>query len=236
MQPPRNVDYHRVRANVLPIDTKEPEVLLQRVRLQTGKKDWGSFNKAVTTHDLRHKYGMQLEDIATELQISVREALKRIEDHTRFMRFVKDTGTRDPKKFAFFVDMPKRVKDWINDNEGNEKIFFNLITPRDGVQKIRSVATRGGLRDFAKILDYPPVVKEFVKDSQMTVEDALEKVKERDVLKDAPFLIKIGKLAGNLAALTDEQVEKLKSERKIVSAIKHMKRVCDSILKKLETK
>jgi len=236
VQPPGNTDYHKVKANVLPIDTKEPEVLLQRVRLQAGKKDWGHFNEAVTTYDLKYKYGMQIEDIATELQISVREGRERLENYARFMRFVKETDTRDPKKFAFFTDMPKPVKDWINENESNEKMFFNLITPKDGVQKIRSVATRGGLRDFARVLDYPSVVKEFLKDSQMTVEDALEEVKERDVLKDAPFLTKIGRLAGSLAALSDEQIEKLRSERKIVSAIKHLKRVCDSVLKKLETK
>jgi len=233
VRPPKNVDYNVVKANVLPVYTKEPEVLLQRVRLQAGKKDWGPFNEAVTTYDLKYKHRMEIEDIATELQISVKEARERIENYNRFMRFVNETDSRDPKKFGFFTDMPKAVKDWISENESNEKVFYKLIVPQDGIQKIRSVATRGGLRDFTKILDYPTVLKEFLNDSEMTVEDALEEVKERDLLKDAPFLTKIAGLASNLAALSEEQIEKLKSEKKIVSSIKHLKRVCDSIVKKL---
>jgi ParB-like nuclease domain len=230
--PPKGVKYDTVLANVLPSETTETELLLQRVRLQTGKKDWGPFNEAVATYDLRHKHLLEEEDIATELQISRRDVRQRINNYRTFLEFVKATGFADPRRFSFFADAPKPVRDWIDRDEGNKKKYFELITPQNGIQRIRSVATKGGLRDFQKIIGYETVLREFLDDKDLTVEEALETIKGRDVTLDAPILGKISGVSSKLSALTDDQIEKLKEEKTLLRSIKQLYRVCKGILEK----
>jgi hypothetical protein len=84
------------------------------------------------------------------------------------LEFVKATGFADPRRFSFFADAPKPVRDWIDRDEGNKKKYFELITPQNGIQRIRSVATKGGLRDFQKIIGYDTVLREFLDDKDLT--------------------------------------------------------------------
>lgn len=230
--PPKGIKYDVVMAHVLPENTTETELLLQRVRLQAGKKDWGPFNGAVATYDLRHKHYLEEEDIATELQIPRREVRQRISDYKMFLEFVKATGCADPRRFSFFTDAPKPVRDWIERDEGNKKKYFELITPQNGIQRIRSVATKGGLRDFQKILAYDKVLKEFLDDKDLTVEEAVETIKRQDITLDAPILSRISSIAAKLMILTDDQIEKLKEEKTLLRGIKQLYRVCKGILEK----
>jgi len=65
--PPSGVKYDVVCANVMPEDTSETELLLQRVILQVGKKAWGPFNEAVATYDLRQKQSFSLINLEEKL-------------------------------------------------------------------------------------------------------------------------------------------------------------------------
>lgn len=230
--PPEDVMYSRVMANILPADISEPELLLQRVRLQAGKKEWGPFNEAVATYDLRFEYLMEEEDIAAELQISRREVRQRIKNYKLFLEFVKETKYADPRRFSYFTDAPKDVMDWIERDEGNKKTYFELITPKDGIQRIRSVATKGGLRDFKKVLKYPRILKEFLQDDDITVEEALELIKHQDVTVDVPILGRLNTIAANLSTLTQDQIDKLKEDKTLLRGVKRLYRVCKTILEK----
>ncbi len=233
--PPDGVQYDQVCANVFNKNVSDTELLLQRVRLQAGKKAWGAFNEAVATYDLRYKYNLEEEDIAAELQKSIKWVKDTIDNYQLFLDYVKATKQGDPKKFSFFSDScPKEVKEWISASVDNKKTYYDLITPKkDGVQKIRSVATRGGLRDFKEIIDRPKVLKKFIKDKDMTVEDALDEVKEQDLLVAVPFLTKLGSTADKLCALTEEQIEMLSDDQKVLRDVKRLYKACSSILTKL---
>ncbi len=233
LTPPEGVRYDVVDANIFGPDTSDTELLLQRVRLQAGKRIWGPFNEALATYELRHKHGLEEEDVASELQISVREVRERMENVILFTDYVKQTGDANPRRFSYFTDAPRRVREWISEDPKNKTKYFELISPHNGFQRIRSVATKGGLRDFALLLDSPKGLKAFFKDEEMTVEEAVEIVKEHDITKEIPIMKRLGPIAAQLTSLTDDQMIRLKSEDTIVRNIKRLKRACDSILEKL---
>jgi len=233
VKPPKGITYSKVKANVIPHDTSQVDVLLQKARLQTGKKDWGPFNEATVTYILRKDFLMEFEDIAAELQVSVSEVKQRLTDYDGFREYVASTKDDNPRRFAFFSDMPPKIREWTDEAEENKKAYFELICPTSGRQKIRSVATRGGLRDFAKILDDKEALEFFLSDPTATVEDALEVAKENDVYKDMPFIKRLPPLAQAMFALSDTQIEKLKQEAKIKTSIRSLQRACEHVLNKL---
>jgi hypothetical protein len=233
VKPPTGVRYDVVKANVYPPSAPETELLLQRVRLQAGKKEWGSFNEAFLIYELRFKHKMEEEDIAVELQKSQKEVRHRIESFRLFKQYTEATNEINPKRFAMFHEAPPRVWSWVNESDRNLETYFSLISPTSGKQKIRSVATRGGLRDFVQVLDDREALDALIKDPETTVEDALQIVKENNLIKDAPFVQRIGVMATHLMSLTDTQILKLRSEKRYEVDLKRLKNACEAVLKKI---
>lgn len=231
--PPNGVRYDVVSAYVLPKDTPPTELLLQRARLQAGKRVWGPFNEAATTYKLRTEYGMEEEDIAADMQISVKEVRDRIENYKLLLRYAKDTGDPNPMKYSFFAEAPAKVREWYNSTPDNMKSYFGLITPKDGYQKIRSVATKGGLRDFKDILDNPEALRRFIREPDMTVDEALKIVMKKDIKKQAPVLKKLAGITSDLNAITEDQIERLRDDDAIVRSIKSLARACERLLNKI---
>ena len=147
-----------------------------------------------------------------------------------YARITKDTN---PKKFSMFDEAPSRVWDWINESPKNLSTYYGLISPMNGRQKIRSVATRGGLRDFADILEDNEALDALVNDPETSVEDALEIVRENNLKVDIPFVARIGAMATKMQSLTESQIERLKSEKKVQVDIKRLQKVCASVLEKM---
>lgn len=232
-KPPSGVRYDVVKANVYPPGASETELLLQRVRLQAGKKEWGSFNEAVLIYELRFKHKMEEEDIAVELQKSMKEVRHRIESFKMFKEYSESTKDINPKRFAMFHEAPPAVWNWMNESGRNLKAYYSLISPMNGKQKIRSVATRGGLRDFAQVLEDREALAALTDDADTTVEDALQIVKENNLVKDVPFVQRLGAMATHLMSLTETQIEKLKPEKKYQTDLKRLKKACESVLDRI---
>lgn len=233
VEPPEGVHYDRVQAHVLDKDVSETEMLLQRARLQSGKKDWGPFNEAIVVYDLMFKHSLDEEDIAAELQIKRADVRGRLRNYGLFMEFSKHTGVTDPRKFAFFTDAPKTVMDWIEQDNSNKIKYFELIIPMEGFQKIRSVATGGGLRDFAKILKNPKTLRAFLNDKDMTVETGIDMLKDLDIKQDLPFVKSLSSWAGKISTISEDQIGRLAANTKAKRDLKRLARVCLSVLKKM---
>jgi hypothetical protein len=235
VQPPAGVQFALVNAHVIPSDTSPVELLLQKARLQSGKKAWGAFNEAALTFQLREPpHLMAIEDIAVDLKIPVAKVRERIENYKHFKEYVETTGDDNPKRFAYFAECPAKVREWFRDNAKNKKAFFDLICPKDGKNKIKSVATRGGLRDFAQVLESPEALKFLLEDSTSTVEDALDLAKENDIRKAIPFINRLAPMAQDLRALDVGQLERLKNEVKFKVSLRSLKAACEEILQKIE--
>lgn len=229
------VRYDIVKAHIYPANTDDTELLLQRVALQAGQKPWLAFNTARTAYELRYLRNLEEEDVATEMQLSQTDVRNKIKNVELLIEYVKATGDADPKHFTYFNDAPKRVKDWIEEDEKNKKLYFKLIRPDpvSGFQRIRSAATKGGLRDFATLLDHPKSLKEFVADEDQTVEEAVGSIKTENILEELPFIKRLGTIAAQLNSLSEDQIEKLNSEGGVIKNLKRLKRATMNILKKL---
>jgi hypothetical protein len=233
-KPPAGISYERVRAHIVPITTSEQEEALLKIILQAGKLKWGRYNEAAYVYLLRHHYELELKDIADSMQTSVSDIKERIDNYRLFHEYVKETGHNDPHHFSYFSDAPKRVKDWFSESKENKGKYFKLISPVDGKQKIRSVATKGGLRDFAKVLDDKEALEFLLKEPEANVEDAVQLALEHDILKEIPFIKQVGSLAGKLRALNEQQVSKLKSETQFKVELKSLQTACGDLLDKLK--
>jgi len=231
--PPAGVTFEKVLANVLPSETPETELLLQKARLQSGKKQWGAFNEAAVTHKLRAEHLLEYEDIAAELQIPMTKVKERIENFKLFEEYARATGDNNPKRFAYFAEAPKQVREWFVEDD-NKETYFKLITPVGGRQKIRSVATKNGLRDFSNVLDDAEALSYLIKTPTATLEDALEMAKENDIMKGMPFVKRLEPLAQALRGLSDNDVAKLRQEAKIKVQLKSLERACAEVIAKLE--
>ena len=229
------VRYDVVKAHVYPANTDDTELLLQRVALQAGQKPWLAFNTARTAYELRYLRNMEEDDVATEMQLSLTDVRNKIRNVELLIEYVKATGDADPKHFTYFADAPKRVRDWVEEDERNKKLYFKLIRPDpiSGFQRIRSAATKGGLRDFATLLDHPKELKEFVTDEDQTVEEAVNELKTENILEELPFIKRLGTIAAQLNSLSEDQIAKLNSEESVIKGLKRLKRSTTNILKKL---
>lgn len=236
VEPPQSVRYDVVKANVVDKMATDQDLLVLKITLQTGKKAWGAFNEAAATHELSRVHLMADEDIADRSLISVREVKRRIENFGYFQEYVKATGHHEPRRFTYFSGIPESVRKWIYESDENKATYFKLISPdpKTGVQRLRAVATKGGVRDFSKILPYPHILAAYLKDEEMLVEDALDLVKEQDIWKKFDWLKGARKLAGQLSLLDDDDLKEIKSEKKAVTTIKRVYKSIERILEKLD--
>ena len=72
-----------------------------------------------------------------------------------------------------------------------------------------------------------------VNDPETSVEDALGIVAENNLKVDIPFVARIGAMATKMQSLTESQIERLKSEKKVQVDIKRLQKVCASVLEKM---
>jgi hypothetical protein len=234
--PPAGVRYDVVAAHVYPSNTSLAEELFQKAILQTGKKQWGPFNEAATTWELRYTHNIEIEDIAMRLMLSVAKVKQRLDDFKQFTTYATATKDANPKRFSFFAEAPKRVREWYGDSEENLNRYHELICPTSGKAKLRSAATSGGLRDFAKILDDSDALDALLNDPEVTVEQALDIAKSNDISKGMPFMARLRTLAQNLQGVTEEQLTQLRGDTKHRAHIRDLQLACEALLKRIDKK
>ena len=232
--PPLGVSYELVIANIIDPSVSDLDVKLQKARLQSGKKAWGAANDAAVIHEFHYDLMMDIEDIATEMQISKAKVKKSLKSYKMWLRYIEDSGDVSTSRFSMFDGMPPAVTNWIEDDDENLHNYHEWITPTDGQAKIRSAATRGGLRDFAKVVVDQEAIQLMREDPNANVEDAYEVVKSNDILKDMQFLKRILPMAKQLDDMDDSQRARLANEPKISVHLRSLKDACDALLSDLD--
>ena len=229
--PPEGVSYDSVIANIIDPSVSELDVKLQKARLQSGKKAWGAANDAAVIHEFHYDLMMDIEDIATEMQISKTKVKKSLKSYKMWLRYVTDTSDTSTSRYSMFDGMSTVVMNWVESEDENLQNYHEWIKPIDGQAKIRSAATRGGLRDFAKVVVDPEAIQLMREDPSANVEDAFEVVKSNDILKDMQFLNRILPMAKQLDDMDDSQRARLANEPRISVHLRSLKDACDALLK-----
>lgn len=222
------LDFSQIPAQVLPESTDEKEVMKSKLIWQTGKSAWGAYNVAAAVYRMRHKFLMSIEDIADVAQKSVRDIKEMLRAYNLYSEYVMETDDENTSRFSYFSkDCPANVRRWVAADDDNKEDYFKWIQPGPE-QRIRSVATRGGLRDFKDVVANDSAITAFRDNPTMTVDEALEIVKDDDVTKAHPWLKQIEKVTNGLNGLDDEDVVKIKPDYK--STLIALKRAVNSVL------
>jgi len=232
---PEGVDYGTINANIIDKDATDLDIKLLCARLQTGQAVWGTFNVSALIADLHNNEYMALEDIAVNLQTTTTSVKKLLNSYKMFIDYSQSSGDTNTKRFAMFNEAPKKVLEWVDDSPKNKQEYFKWINPTNGAAKIRSAATRGGLRDFSKVIEDGEALSLMREDPLANVEDAMVVVKQNDIKKDMPFLSKLLPFQANVNSLTDEQKARIASEARIRVHLKSLKNAIDNLLTELDS-
>ncbi len=233
VQPPEGVSFDVIPAYIIPSDTPKANIEVLKGVLQQGQRPWGPFNDAAYTRRLRIEFKMEFEDIADSLQLSVKKVKERIENYRLFEEYAEATRDTDSSRFSYFADAGRKVKDWYDESE-NLPTYFELISPMSPRHKIRSVSTKGGLRDFEKIIGHEDAMKELIENPDVTVEEALDMAMMDDILLSAPFLKQIGTWTAKLRALDGAQIELLRGMPKLKLDLGRLKDAAEGLIDKLK--
>ncbi len=222
-----------IPANVLPQDTPEIEVFKSKVIWQTGKSAWGAFNVAAAIYRMRTQFLMSTLDIASATQKSLNETKSALNSYENYLEYSKSSGDTHTKRFSFFSkEQPAAVKRWVAESPENKEAYFEWINPNGGNHRLRSVATKGGLRDFKDVVQSEPAIRAFMDDQSMTVDEALEIVKDVDLTKGRPWLKQIEKVSSGLNNLSSEELPRLKDDNyrpKLLALERAIKNVLDEM-------
>ena len=232
--PPPGVDYEHVSAHVYGSDYPRGKIQVLKGKLQTGKKAWGASNVARYIYGLRHEFYMEIEDIAVDMQLSIKKAKEHIDNWLIFKDYTRAQKHNDPSWFSYFQEAPKKVRDFYTASESNKNKFFDLISPTSGKQKIKGAGSGGDLREFSKVLGDPEALNSLTNNPDVSMEDAIEIVKMNDASKAMPFLKNLGPLAKKIMDLDDGQVDQIKSKKEYKPAFKKLRRSIDQLLERLE--
>jgi hypothetical protein len=235
IQPPKGIRFDMVKANVVSRKTSDVDLLLLKISIQTGKKSWRAFNEAAATYELVNTHQLSIKEVATVNMISKREVRMRIENFGLFQDFIRISESTDISKFSFFSDMPSAVRKWIKKSDKNKKQYFQLITPDSitGIQRLPSATTKGGARDFGRLLADERVAQAFIKDDNMSMDRALGLLGRLDIWKEYKWLGAAEKLIEDLIILDEEDVKKIARKKKAVRLVKNLSLASQVLLERI---
>lgn len=227
VKPPKGVRYDVIKANVLPKTISQKEIDAQRVILQTGKKDWGPFNVASAIYRLVKNDHYGIEEVATMMQKSGSFIKKELENYRIYVEFKKYQTTQklqeDPRKYTYFQRAGNAVRGRFFGTSKGRKQFYQLITPNSqGIIRIPTVSLKGGLMNFNTIAQNENILKKFLQNTRITVEDAMDIYKGASLQSSLPWLKKLRDVAKGLNQLGKEDIKKIKEDATILTQIKRV--------------
>ena len=223
--PPKGITYDKVNANVLNKNISKKEIDAKRVILQTGKKDWGPYNVASAIFNLIKNDHYSCDEVCTMMGKSLSFIKKELENYKYYIEFSKfqkkKNGSQDPRKYTYFQRAGNTVREKFFGTQKQREKFYNLITPNPkGITRIPTVSLKGGLMNFNTIAQNENILKKFLKDTKMTVQDALEIYKGETLHSSLPWIKKLRDVAKGLNQLGPEDVIKIKQDTTILNLIK----------------
>lgn len=234
IQSTNGIKFNSIRAHVVPHETSQVDLEVQKAILQTGKNPWGAFNEAAHIYNLFWKNKISIDDIANMLGKSrsyIDSEIDNFKFYLEFIDFGKKKGDYavDPKKYSFFKDAPGTVRQKFFKSPISRKNYFDLITPnKDGLTRIPSVSLKGGLRTFGKFIEDDVILKKFLNNDRMTVDDAFLEFTEKNYLNKLPWIKKIPSVSKSMNKLNKferkEILENAESKRTLMELARELKK------------
>ena len=179
-------DYDTIDVVVYPEDMKEKDILVHLSTLHVkGKKDWDAWVKAGTVKKMLEDLGMSENDVAQAIGISKSYIDLYLWAYDKTLEYHNGVGKDDKKwitRFSHFMKLYSRRalrNNWITEKE-NMDMFMNWVK-EDKIKHAFRISGKIGLED---VLDDKQVY-EWFKVGKNTLNDAIEKIKEKKLRFDA---------------------------------------------------
>lgn len=140
-----------------------------------------------------------------------------------FSEFVKKNklAVSDPRKYTYFQRADVAVRNRFFGTKAEREKFYRLITPdKKGITKIPKVSLKGGLFDFAKFVENEKILRKFMKNPRMTVDEALLEFKGGNIQDALPWTKKLKDVANGLNRLSKDDEKKIKKDKTVYNMIK----------------
>jgi len=227
VEPPKGIQFEKIKANVLPENISKKEIDKHRVVLQTGKKPWGPYNLASAIYNLVKNDHYGIDEVAIMMGKSISFIKKELENYHYYIEFnrfsKKKKVSEDPRKYTYFQRAGNDVREKFFGTKSQREKFYHEITPnKDGITRIPSVSLKGGLMNFNTISQNENILKQFLKNKKMSVEDALDIYKGQTLQSSIPWLKKLRDVAKGLSQLGPEDIKKIRNDPTILTMIKRV--------------
>ena len=228
VKPPTGIDYSVVNAHVVEKNTSKIEIEVQKAVLQTGKNPWGAFNEASHIYELFWRQKLFISEIANMLGKSIPYISNEIDNFKFYKEFIEFVKLKklpiDPNKYSFFKDATGNVRTKMFGTKSSRQQYFELIVPnKHGITRLPNVSLKNGLRVFSKFVEDDRILRNFLKDEKMSVEDAYFDFVEKNSMAKKPWLKKVPSITNGLHRLTKNEQQKLSSDREINSNLKQLR-------------
>ena len=170
----------------------------------------------------------QIASFFQKKEKEVEEALASAQRMRGYFQFTKDPKAAD--RYSFFSkDCPPEVARWVYDNEKNTRNYYKLITPVNGIAKIRS-ATMGRSGDDGNLRTHfkelvknankargKEILDDFIKNPETDLMEAYESLLEADPLLKHSWILKLKNTKNKFLTLQGQpkEIESLKKDEKL---------------------
>lgn len=230
------IQYDTVKAHILPEDIQKSELDKQRIILQGGKKSWSPFNvssvitKLVTVHDYTEK---EVGKMFNQSKRAIEKELENYKFYLEYNNYSKNNSlVENTQKYTYFQGSGESIRSKFFTSLKKRKVFFDLITEKSKNKpaRIPTVALRGGLFRFNFVCQHDKMLEKFLRTPHMTVEEAIELIKEGNIKSAYPWLKQVNTIEKGLKRLNKNDIQKLKNDKKFQKQISNILDFCKQIL------
>lgn len=226
-KPPKGISYDKIKANILPKTISNKEIDAQRVILQTGKKKWGPFNEASAIFHLVRNDHFTEEEVGIMTGRSVSFVKKEIENYKYYNELTKYQKKKkliqDPRKYTYFQKAGPSVREKFFGILSQREKFYQLITPdKNGITRIPNVSLKGGLVHFNKFAQNENILKQFLKNKNMSIDEAEEIFNGQSLQNALPWIKKLKDVAKGLNQLGPDEIKKIKQDSALLTLVKRV--------------
>jgi hypothetical protein len=240
-----HVNYKKVRCMIYHDDVSDATIAAHILTLQEGRFDWGSFEVALDLAELRDTHNYTIPQIARiwnkepkKIQNQL-DTLKEFDNFDKWHQTSHHSKSPAPRKLWSKIETglsKKNIKDNLL-NDGNivgRKHFFDIITQNEQ-NKMKLTDTKK-IGQFAQLADNPNLVKKFVKDRTMGLDEILDEYKAANPEKGLGWVSKAKVLTGALHATFNNTADMntAKKSAKIKTTTKELLDIIKDVHEKIE--
>ena len=228
-----NLSFAEIKAHVVKQEVTQSELSVMKVIWQTGKAEWGKCERAMLMHEQHHDFGFPIADIAVHFQCTKSDVETDLRALASLKEYSDATGDEDTSKFSFFSkECPAKVRKWYGEDVAAKRHYFDFVSQ----ERIPGVAIRGGLRDFAKFVDNPAVMDEFISNPELTVDDGIALMVETDLLASFKWMKNLSKYTNDMYKLANPRYQELlREDDRLKTELKHLKRALEQLINIVES-